>query len=194
VANNPTYFVGTYEPERRENPSWQRLVEPLVVTTLLLASMGAVLWIIRAIVDHRRWLRISRVQTEAYSKILERFSSNEELFAFIQTAAGRRFLESSSIPLEPRAASAPVGRILWSVQAGFVLLFAGVGMEMLSYSTSIPMEVTQVLFVMGGLLLAMGVGFVLSGLASYGLSRRFGLLTPSAGETSAGSSGPPGTS
>jgi cytochrome c biogenesis protein CcdA len=176
VASNPTYFVGTYEPEVRYERLGVNFVEPLAVLTVFVIIVGALLWIIRAVVDHRRWIRVSKLQTEAHTKILERFGSNEDLLNFIQTPAGKRFLESSAIPIEPRSIGAPVGRILWSVQLGFVLLLAGVGMGFLSYAQSLNPEAVQALFVMGGLIMATGLGFLLSGIASYVISRRLGLF------------------
>ena len=74
---------------------------------------------------------------------------------------------------------APFGRILWSVQIGLVLLFAGIAMELLKGSSAVVTEELREFFlVAGALAIAIGLGFVLSGFASYFLSRRFGLLNP----------------
>ena len=82
------------------------------------------------IVTHRRWNRLSKVQYEVHNKLLDRFTSNEDLLAYVQTPAGRRFLESAPIPMQDEAPmlSAPFSRILWSVQAGIVLTIAGIGL------------------------------------------------------------------
>jgi hypothetical protein len=189
VASNPAYFVGT-PPEPEVQIQYRRsdaedIITPIAVLSAFLGSILFVTWLIRSFVDHRRWLRISRLQTEAHSKILERFGSNEDLLTFIQTPAGKRFLESSAVPVEPKNISAPVGRILWSIQVGFVLLFAGLGMELLSYAELHP-ELAQALFVVGGLVLAMGLGFLFSGIASYALSKRFGLFPPTEGTATGG--------
>jgi hypothetical protein len=174
VAHNPTYFLGLPESERRNN-----IAEPLAVTLIVLGMAGLFIWLIRLIVDYRRWLRISRLQTEAQAKILDRFTSNEDLLGFIQTPAGRRFMESSAMPIEPRSIGAPFGRILWSVQIGLILLFCGLGMELLRGSSAVATEgLDEAFLIIGGLVVAIGVGFLSSGLASYLLSRRFGLLNP----------------
>jgi hypothetical protein len=174
VAHNPTFFVGMpLEPNRRRGVD----LEPLAAAAAFLGFVGFVIWVIRSIIGHRRWLRVSKLQTEAQAKILERFANNEELIQFIQTPAGRRFVDASSTPLEPRSLGAPVGRILWSVQVGLVLLFAGIGLEVLGRSTPLESEDLSVVFhVIGGIVIALGVGFLFSGLASYFLSRRFGLF------------------
>ena len=182
VAHNPTFFLGL--PESRIRP------EPIFAIIVAMGVIGIVLWVTRLVVDYRRWLRISRLQTDAQAKILDRFTSNEDLLGFIQTPAGRRFMESSAIPIEPRAMGAPFGRILWSVQIGLVLLFAGIAMELLKGSSAIVTEELREFFlVVGALAIAIGLGFVLSGFASYFLSRRFGLLNPD----SAQDGGPPQT-
>lgn len=171
VAHNPTFFLGLPESRIR--------LEPIFAIIVAVGVISIVLWVIRLVVDYRRWLRISRLQTEAQAKILDRFTSNEDLLGFIQTPAGRRFMESSAIPIEPRAMGAPFGRILWSVQIGLVLLFAGIAMELLKGSSAIVTEELREFFlVAGALAIAIGLGFVLSGFASYFLSRRFGLLNP----------------
>jgi hypothetical protein len=165
--------VGLPENERRRGVD----LEPIAAVTAFLGFLGLVIWLFRAIMGHRRWLRVSRLQTEAQAKILERFSSNEELLQFIQTPAGRRFLDASSSPLEPRSLGAPVGRILWSVQAGLVLLFGGIGLEVLGKSSQLESGELGVAFlVIGGIVIALGIGFLFSGAASYVLSRRFGLF------------------
>ena len=71
-------------------------------------------WVIRTVVDHRRWLRQSRVQVEVHSKLLDRMTSNEDLLAYAKTPAGSRFLESA--PIDPGAARA--GHAVRDVSSG----------------------------------------------------------------------------
>jgi hypothetical protein len=193
IVHNPTFFVGTPEPEvRYRGPSGPDL-EALAFAIAVLGLAGMGLWLIRFFVAHRRWLRITKLQTEAQARILERFSANEDLLAFIQTPAGRRFVDASSSPPEPRILGAPVTRILWSIQAGVVLLFAGIGLEVLGQSSAIESkDLALALLIIGGVLIALGVGFLFSGLASYALSRRFGLFEQVVPEArpDAGSGGP----
>jgi hypothetical protein len=147
----------------------------LVVTSVLV-------WLIRLVVTHRRWNRLSKAQFEVHSKLLDRFTSNDELLAYIQTPAGRRFLESAPIPLQDESPSlaAPLSRILWSVQAGVVLAIAGAGV--LGVSTQFIDEPGQFFMVLGIVTVALGVGFVLSAYAAYVLSRRLGLFDRTASD------------
>jgi ABC-type phosphate transport system permease subunit len=98
--------------------------------------------------------------------------------AYIQSPSGRRFLESAPIALDnaPRAVSAPVTRILLSLQAGVVLAAGGVGF--IYASGRVIEEVAPALFTIGVLSIAFGAGFFASAILAYGLSERLGLLTP----------------
>jgi hypothetical protein len=188
VAHNPVFFIGlpeNYEPRSRNEESVGRsisyIIEPLALASVVIVLFSILGWIIKGIMNHRRWLRVSKLQTDMQNKLLERFTSNEEMLAFIQTSAGQRFLESASVAAEPgpRTLSAPVGRILWSIQLGIVILVAGVGLEMVSYKLSNYADAVTGFQVTGGIVIALGLGFILSALGSFMLSRRLGLMDPS---------------
>jgi hypothetical protein len=180
IAHNPAYFLGTavdYRPSVASGIG--RAIEPLAVASVFIVLIAIIGWIIRAIMNHRRWLRVSKLQTDMQNKLLERFSSNEEMLAFIQTPAGKKFLESASVPQEtgPRTINAPIGRILWSAQLGIVTLVAGAGFEIVAKRLA-DTDAATGFEVAGVLVIALGIGFVLSAIASYILSRRLGLLEP----------------
>jgi hypothetical protein len=112
-----------------------------------------------------------------HNKLLDRLTSNEELLTYMQTAAGKRFLESAPIAVaaEPvTTLNAPIGRMLGSVQVGLILAAGGVGLQFVSGSAD--KDVSQPLFAMGVLAIAIGAGFLLSAAVSFFLSRRLGLL------------------
>ena len=90
--------------------------------------------------------------------------------------ARRRFLEAApnSLQAGARPGGAPFSPVLWSMQAGVVLAVAGLGLLLVS-RTAIP-EVAPGLSGMGILTVALGIGFVLSAVVAYALSRRMGLL------------------
>jgi ABC-type multidrug transport system fused ATPase/permease subunit len=181
IAHSPAFFLDNVyvgEEARGENSServWRSTMEALSIFAVLLLVTGVLTWLIRTLIEHRRWSRISKVQADVHNKLMDRFTANEDLLAYIQTPAGKRFLESAPISLDgaPRAVSAPVGRILWSVQVGLVLAAAGFGLQYVS--RSIEKTVAQPLFAMGVLAISIGIGFVVSAIVSYVLSRRLGL-------------------
>lgn len=179
----PMEFYSPSEPETRESQAiriWRDLMQFLAIGGVFLTVTGALIWIIRTIVEHRRWSRASKVHTEVHNKLLDRFTANEDLLAYMQTAAGRRFLESAPLSLDApaRPVGAPLSRILWSVQVGVVLAAGGLGL--LFVSNRVIEEVAQPLFVIGVLALTVGAGFVVSAGASFLLSRRLGLFDPPA--------------
>lgn len=190
VGHNPGYFLsfvrgaGDYSPplELRSESAmlWQQMMEGLAVGVVFLTVMGTFAWLVRLLVDYRRWSRLAKVQTDAHNKLLDRFTANDELLAYMQTSAGSRFLESAPIALDPghRAIGAPFGRILWSIQAGVVLAAGGLGLQFVS--TRVADKVSEPIFALGVLGLALGAGFVISAVIAYALSRRLGLFEPAA--------------
>lgn len=188
VAHNPAYYLEfvrqSYDYNEPRDPRtaamdmWRNMFEAVGAFVIFLTIAGLLTWIIRTFIDYRRWLRVSRVQTEVHNKLMERFSGTGDLLTYIQSPAGRKFLESAPIPLDagPRHVAAPFGRILWSVQAGIVLLAGGLGFQFAS--GNVMDEVAQGLWLIGILGMALGIGFVASGFISYVLSRRLGLMEP----------------
>ena len=183
VAHSPAFYLGSAigDEQRGENSServWRSTMEGISIFAVFALVTGVLTWLVRTVIDHRRWSRVSKVQAEVHNKLLDRFTSNEDLLAYIQTPAGRRFLESAPIALDggPRAVAAPIGRILWSIQVGLVVAAAGFGLEYVS--GSIQKDVAQPLYAMGVLGIAIGAGFVLSAIVSFILSRKLGLWEP----------------
>lgn len=164
---------------RQRNPReemTEAVLAGLAGFTAFIVVLSTLVWLIRTIVDHRRWNRLSKIQAEVHTKLMDRFSTNDELLAYVQTPSGRRFLESGPSPLQETAPvlSAPFSRILWSVQLGSVLLVSGVGLLFLSGRAI--QEAREVFYIAGCLASAIGAGFIVSAGAAYILSRRLGLL------------------
>ena len=190
VARNPEFYLSEYgtsygsnyvrSPQDRSLDMMETVLGGMAGLAVFAVVTWLLVWIVKAIVDHRRWLRVSKIQTEAHSKLLDRFSSSDELLTYIKTPAGARFLESAPLSTEsasngPRAMSAPLNRILWSVQAGVVLLLGGMAVVYARHQVTFE-EVRQMFFMIGIVASGIGVGFILSALASYALSKRLGLL------------------
>ena len=189
VARNPDYFfarisqggyaVDARTRERRE--SYELLGDYLAgfaAFLAFLAFLGIVVWLIKTMLDQRRWTRLSKIQAEVHTKLMDRLASNDELMTYVQTPSGRRFLESGPSPL-PEAApaiGAPFSRILWSVQAGVVLTVAGLGLMFVGGQFVADSEPAHFFFVIGILTLSLGAGFVVSAAAAYALSRKLGLV------------------
>jgi len=156
----------------RDDSRWLlREVGPFVV---FLVITGFVLWFIRAILENRRWDKMARIQTDAHTKVLDRLGSSQELLGYVESEAGKRFLEATPFQIDRGPSPVfPFSRILWSAQAGVVITLVGVGF--LALTTQLT-EDTRALLVFGYLALALGIGFLLSAGLSYILSKRLGLL------------------
>lgn len=164
-------------PQHQEGYPITREVLNFIGPFLVFACiLGALLWLIRAVLDNRRWTRIFNLQTEVHGKLIDRLGSNQELLTYMDTEAGRRFLEAAPIPIgferEQRVPS-PVARVLTPLQVGFVLTLLGIGLLLLR--NSIP-EATSALLLMGVVMLMPGLGFIISAGVTWVLARHLGLM------------------
>ncbi len=132
---------------------------------------GAVILLVWIISNNIRRRKIAELQTGMHTKLLERFGTSSELLEFLKSDAGQKFLESAT-PERDRPGH-PARRILGSIRAGLILLFAG--LAMLAIHGRLP-GMGDVLIVWGTLGVAVGVGFVLSAAISYWLSKAWGLM------------------
>ena len=180
IIRNPGFYFGSYEfyerrPGDRAINMMEEVLTGMAVGTLFLGLASVFVWLVKTIVDHRRWLRQSKVQVEMHGKLLDRLTTNEDLLAYAQSPAGSRFLESTPISLDAETrASAPVGRIIWSMQAGIVLMALGGGLFLVQ--TSAVEEVRQALSVIQAIVGSVGVGLIVSAVAAYVVSGRLGIL------------------
>jgi len=176
VGRNPRYFLDFVNDthDRRafseSPPVWNRVLERFTEMTIFFLIAGVFVWLVNTAVQQRRWSRLSRVQSEVHSKLLDRFTNNEELLAYMQSPAGVRFFESA--PMGERPLSAAVSRVLWSVQVGIVVAAAGIGL--LAVRANVTAEAAEPLFAFGIVALCVGLGFVLSAVISYIVARRIG--------------------
>jgi hypothetical protein len=180
IRRNPSFFLG--EPERRRDDSDPKLqaidlmgavLAGAALFTGVMVTIGVIASLVRQLIEYRRWMRQSRIQTEANSKILDRLTSNEDLLAYAQTPAGISFLQAAPAAIEaPRTGGVPMSRILWSVQAGVVLVALGIGLWLVK--GSVMEEVAPGFLVVGTVAVSVGVGFVVSAGIAYVLTFRTG--------------------
>jgi hypothetical protein len=193
IAHNPGYFLPRFRnggPRNYDGYNEPRVValrtvgEGLAGLAFLigfLTVVGTIGYLLRSAIEHRKWLRVSKTHVDTHTRIMERLTSNDDLLAYMQSPSGQRFLNAAPIPIEsgPRTLAAPFGRILLSVQAGVVIAFLGGGLIYASGRFSgneIFSEAELPLFVVGATAVAVGVGFFVSAVMAYGLSRRLGLF------------------
>ena len=190
VAHNPVFFIGgpgmgpgqAYYSDNRTQAvrAIEGVFEGLWALIGIMTAILTIAWLLRAVIEHRRWLRATKIQVDAHTKIVDRLSSNEDLLAYMQSPTGERFLSMSlgapAAAATPTAVGAPFNRILWSVQAGIVIAAGGLGLWFAK--NGVIDEVGQPMQVLAILAIALGIGFVASAFASYALSRQLGLVKP----------------
>jgi hypothetical protein len=155
----------------------EELLSYFIPFSVFVCMLLAVLWVVRTILENRRWNKSFKVHEDVHTKLIDKFASGQELTAYMESDAGRRLLEWTPPSIEGRMPFA-AGRILWSMQAGLILGLAGVGL--LSVRRYVP-DGAQPLLVFGMLGLTIGLGFCLSAVLSYGISKHLGLLGAGAG-------------
>lgn len=202
IARNPEYYLFTHLDSRGgrrdqalERTVWPDLsqqrdsrfsisdvVDPIAAFAAFASFLGALIWLIRLLLENRRWSRIFKLQSEVHGRLIEKFGSTQEITSYMATEAGKRFLEAAPIPVgiepEQRMPNA-VARVLWPLQIGVVLVLLGIGLLFLRNAgpeMNIPMLVT------GTVVLMPGIGFILSAAITWVLAGRLGLLpaTPTA--------------
>jgi hypothetical protein len=185
ILRNPSFYLGQFDYYNYpRNPPLPPEIEALGVLLLGLAGLlagsallGVIIWVVRSVISHRRWLRVSRVQAEVHTKIMDRLTTNEDLLAYIQSPAGRRFLEAAPVSDggDPQSRPGlPSGPILWSTMAGIVLTVLGTGFR---YAAALVMTEGQPAFqIVGIIIIALGIGFLLSAILAFFVSARMGLI------------------
>jgi len=195
VAHNPDFYLFNNLHGRNESPAevlerklWPEMSEPRpsgIETELInsgtpflvfLCILGALLWLIHVLLENRRWGRIFKLQTDVHGKMIDRFGTSQELLTYMETEAGKRFLEASPIAVgfehQPPVPS-PVARVLTPLQIGVVMTLLGAGLLALRHS--VPGGASPLL-VVGTIVLMPGLGFIISAGITWVLARRLGLM------------------
>jgi hypothetical protein len=196
VARNPEFYLFTNVNPRdgRRDQALQRAVwpdiswsqgnssrpeetiAPIAALAAFACFLGALIWMIRVFLENRRWGRIFKLQSEVHGRLIDKFSSNQELALYMGTDAGKRFLEAAPISagLEPeqRMPNA-VARVLTPLQIGIVLVLLGAGFLLLRH-TRPEMEIPML--VLGTVALMPGLGFIISAGITWVLAGRLGLM------------------
>ena len=120
----------------------------------------------------RRFL-IAKTKASLQEKVLQRIDSSEALASLAANESGRRFLES--ITVEENKTSSPYGRILFGIQAGFVLFCFGVAMVILYHH--IDTYGNPGIMIIGIGAIGLGLGFLTASAASLFVSRKLGLIS-----------------
>ena len=207
IARNPDFYLfsGLQAQGGRRNQALERKIWPessaasandeaaqtvlndLIPFLIFLCILGSLIWLIHMFAANRRWQRMFKMQMEAHGKLIDRFGSSQELIHYMETEAGKRFLEAAPIP-DSFGGDGPVpnviARVLTPLQIGVVLSLLGIGLLILRYS----IESLRGALLLGGVVTLMpGIGFILSAGLTWVLAGRLDLLPKTAQQGDAAS-------
>jgi len=206
IARNPEFYLFTHNDGRggRRDQALQRAVWPEMIQPAnepwhgrpateefisdlppilgFVCLFGALIWLIRTFLENRRWSRVFKLQSEVHGRLIDKFGSSQELVAYMETEAGKRFLEAAPIPLsfepEQRVPNA-VARVLTPLQIGIVLTLAGAGgifLRHFNVTSLTEYRMQTPALVLGMLALMIGLGFIISAGVTWVLAVRLGLM------------------
>ncbi|SPE18806.1 membrane hypothetical protein [Candidatus Sulfotelmatomonas gaucii] len=213
IAKNPEFYLfsrldqrGGHRDQALERAVWPDLVpqDPYRqsntgevmnrVTPIILfpCFLVAIVWIIYLFIQSSRWNRAFKQQSEIHSRLIDKFSSSQELAAYMETEAGKQFLSASAYAPGPQAGPHMpnvVARVITPMQVGVVLTLLGIGLYFLRNAGP---DMATPMAVLGTLALMPGIGFILSAGATWAIAQRLGLMPEKADHDAGTSLGPTG--
>lgn len=195
IAENPDFYLfnnlhGEHEPpsqtlERRLWPGLQERQSDSVERELIsdgtpflvfLCILSALLWLTHVLIENRRWGRMFKLQSDVHGKLIERFGTSQEVLTYMNTDAGKRFLEATPIAVgieRQTPLPSPVTKVLMPLQIGVVMSLLGIGL--ISMRHFVPGGDAPLL-VLGTVVLMPGLGFIISAGITWVLARHLGLM------------------
>jgi hypothetical protein len=194
VARNPDFYLFTrvqhddgspnlelqravwpeFSQSRRSDPI--DTLGPFFALLAFACFLSALVWIIRQILENRRWNKIFKLQSDVHGRLIDKFSTSQELSAYMGTEAGRRFLEaapfSAGMEAEQRVPNA-IARVLTPLQIGIVMVLLGVGLFLLRHAST---ETELPMLIFGTVVLMPGLGFIISAGVTWVLAHRLGIM------------------
>jgi hypothetical protein len=154
---------------------FDRLLNDIIPVVVLIVLLGVLVWVIRLLLENRRWTKVFALQSEVHGKLIERFATSQELIGYMETDSGRRFLEAAPIATEtePRRMPNIVSRMVSTLQIGLVLGLLGAGLLSLK---SVVGDAGTAMLVLGVVALMPGIGLILSAGALWVLGKRLNLM------------------
>lgn len=121
----------------------------------------------------RRSRELIQARMQIQTRVLDHFDSAQEFAGFLQTEGGQKFLAG----LSDERGWRPAKRIVTGVSIGVVLVVLS-----LAFFVMAMVEMERRIAFPGFLGLSLGIGFLVASLASYKLSKAWGLIGGEGGE------------
>ncbi len=138
-----------------------------IIVSVIAFAVGWAVWVVAT--NIRRG-RAAAKAAELQTRLLDRFTANQELIAFLEGESGRRYFEAMEIDMKN-----PAARILNGLQLGIVLLLLGI--SLLIVRAASDDEIVRIWLLLTGVPgIAIGAGFLISAGVSHRLSESWGLL------------------
>jgi hypothetical protein len=141
----------------------------MIVAPSFFFMVGFIIWTSTTAWQRRQRLRLLM---DFNTRLIDRLGSVSDFGEFAASEAGTKFLGSVMAEAPPLR---PGERILRAIQVGIVSIALGFGL--LSLGWYFQAESNDAFIVVGVIALSLGIGFLLSSLASYRISASLGLLS-----------------
>lgn len=135
---------------------------PIISVVCTFGSIVMVVWLIS-----RAKQRQSRYRADVQTKLIEKFNSAPELAEFLSSPAGKQFVGGFHEPVRASVHDRIFAGVKWSM----ILTFVGVALLIARYAGE-----DEGLVIPAGILIALGVGWMLATVISYRLSKSWGLI------------------
>jgi hypothetical protein len=161
--------------DRDTRPISDRLLQDIAPLVALAIFALATMWLVRLLMESRRWKRVFTEQSAIHGKLIDKMANSQELLGYMETDAGKRFLEVTPITTEAASQRMPnvVSRILSTTQVGVVLTLLGAGLLGLRNSVG---DGGTAMLVLGVVALMPGLGLMLSAGLTWVMARKLSLL------------------
>ncbi|MCK4762177.1 MAG: hypothetical protein KAW12_08270 [Candidatus Aminicenantes bacterium] len=126
-------------------------------------------WVVYIILEWRRMKHKSQMQ----HKIIEKFGAVQELNDFLQSESGNKFMNFLTI-----GGTGPKEKLLSSISKGVILSIVGAAFFVIGPFFSEFTKDVRLFQAIGIVVIALGVGFLVSTFISYQLSKKWGLIKP----------------
>ncbi len=155
----------------RHRPESEKQMPQALAVTIIPSTIACVLgfsvWTIAVNIRRSRW---GKQVAELHGKLLDRFAGSQDLIAFLEGEAGRKYFESLAFDLKDS-----VSRILNGIQLGIALASMGASLLLVRSALNDP-DARKALLIIGTPITALGIGFLISAAISHRLCKAWGLL------------------
>jgi hypothetical protein len=164
-----------FVPPQESRGGVERVMGDVVPAIVMIVLLFVLAWVIRTMAESRRWAKVFTLQSEVHGKLIDRFASNQELLGYMETDAGKRFLEAAPIATEAESRRMPnlVSRMMATLQVGLVLMLLGTGLILLK---NVVGDVGTTMLVLGVIALMPGIGLIMSAGILWLLGKRLNLV------------------